>query len=172
METSFQNDEIALADLPDFEAVSFQMVSPKLLWASLLRMSVVFLLLGVGAVVLYYNVTPRQPIVYGGVGLVVLFVINCIRIWCRQAHYGYALREHDIQYKRGFLSIKTTVIPYSRIQHSAVNESFYDKFFGLASWQIYTAGGSGSDISIPGLTPELAKQLSVLLSDKTTTYEG
>ena len=76
-----------------------------------------------------------------------------------QKNMGYALREHDIAFKRGFLFEKITIIPFNRIQHISTSESMLDKFFKISNLNIFTAGGSGSDIDIPGLSPELAAKL-------------
>ena len=54
---------------------------------------------------------------------------------------------------------KITIIPFNRIQHISTSVGILDKFFKIANLNIFTAGGSGSDINIPGLTPEIAARL-------------
>ena len=72
---------------------------------------------------------------------------------------GYALREQDIIFKRGFLFERTTIVPFNRIQHVSVERSFLDKVLNISTLKVFTAGGSGSDISIPGIIPETATSL-------------
>ncbi len=46
-----------------------------------------------------------------------------------------------------------------------------DKMFKISSLKIFTAGGSGGDIIIPGLAPDLAQRLKEALAAKLTTNE-
>ncbi len=79
---------------------------------------------------------------------------------------GYALREKDIIFRRGFLFQKTTVVPFNRIQHVSVERGVIDKTLKLATLRIFTAGGSGSDLDIPALLPETAFSLKEELSNR------
>lgn len=83
-----------------------------------------------------------------------------------QQTYAYALREKDILYRRGFILNKITVVPFNRIQHVTINRDIWDKRLNLSTLNIFTAGGSGSDIRIPGLEPELAMDLKDSLAKK------
>ena len=83
---------------------------------------------------------------------------------------GYALRQKDIIYRRGFLFEKTTVVPFNRIQHVSVEKSVIDKALKLATLKIFTAGGSGSDVSIPGLLPDTAFALKEELSARMSSH--
>jgi len=82
---------------------------------------------------------------------------------------GYAFRQHDVLYKSGIISETTTIIPYSRVQHVALHEGFIARQFGLASIQIFTAGGGNSDIEIPGIEKDKAQNIKQLLMSKLTT---
>lgn len=79
---------------------------------------------------------------------------------------GYALREKDIIFKHGFLFQKTTVVPFNRVQHVSVERSVTDKTLKLATLKVFTAGGSGSDVRIPGLLPDTAFALKEELSNR------
>jgi membrane protein YdbS with pleckstrin-like domain len=72
---------------------------------------------------------------------------------------GYALREKDVLFTRGLIAHKTTVIPLNRIQHVALHEGFLSRMYDLSEVQIYTAGGSSSDLSIPGVPKEEALKI-------------
>jgi membrane protein YdbS with pleckstrin-like domain len=58
------------------------------------------------------------------------------------------------------------VIPYNRIQHVALHEGFISRYFGLAKVEIFTAGGSASDIKIPGIAITQAEDIKQLLMGK------
>lgn len=84
---------------------------------------------------------------------------------------GYLLREKDISYRKGLFFYKLTTVPFNRIQHVEVSQNFIEKTFALASMKIFTAGGSVSDVSIPGLIPEKAHEIEAFLLKKISTHE-
>ena len=69
-------------------------------------------------------------------------------------------------YQHGVISTTTIVIPYNRVQHVALHEGFVARFFGLARIDIFTAGGSSSDIIIPGIAKDQAEDIKQLLMGK------
>ncbi|NJN50245.1 MAG: PH domain-containing protein [Polaribacter sp.] len=78
----------------------------------------------------------------------------------------YLVREKDISFKDGLITRKTTTIPFSRVQHVAINEKVYGRIFGLASLIVYTAGDSASDLEIDGLELEKANQIKEYINEK------
>ncbi len=168
---NFSNPEIDIAGLPHFEAVHFHPISKEYLKKSLLELAISlgFLLVGLGFFIYF------QPIpILNYLAILLLFLIFAFRIWNvikMQEKYGYSLRAKDIIYKRGFIFSRTTVVPFNRIQHATISRGVLDKFFGIATLNIFTAGGSGSDIQIPGLEPELAARLKESLAKKISEDE-
>lgn len=79
---------------------------------------------------------------------------------------SYAIREHDIIYRHGILSVITTVVPFSRIQHVAVLEGFLSGKYGIAAIRVYTAGGSSADIKVAGLPKEIAFGIKEIILGK------
>lgn len=77
---------------------------------------------------------------------------------------GYALRNLDISYKKGWIFFSHITIPFARVQHSEISQGPVDRYFGLVSLQIYTAGGSSSDLKIPGLPRDEAERLRDYIS--------
>ena len=69
-------------------------------------------------------------------------------------------------FRYGIIATNTLVIPYNRVQHVALHEGLVSRFFGLAKIQIFTAGGSSSDIEIPGIAKEQAESIKQLLMGK------
>lgn len=172
MEPQFTNHEISIEDLPQYQAVNFHPISIKERSKSLVQASVFTLVFIVGCLVLLYFV-PFNWFIGGAIALVLFYiVVGYVDTFLKQPYYGYALREHDVVYRRGYITRKVTAMPFNRIQHVAVTESFLDKVFGIASLKIYTAGGSGGDINIPGLKPEAAERLRDTISEKVFTHEN
>ena len=69
-------------------------------------------------------------------------------------------------FKSGVIATTTTIVPYNRIQHVALHEGFISRKYNLAEIQIFTAGGSGSDLEIPGIAKEEAENIKQLLMGK------
>ncbi len=171
MTINFSNHETPLEDLPQFEKVNFNAVSSKLLYKSIFRMFIWIL-----AILTASLVFQDELIETGELTLILslisfFFIINFIDIILRQKFYGFALREKDILFRKGYIMKKIIVIPFNRIQHLSVSISFLDKFFGISSLQIYTAGGNRSDMNIPGLFPDVAQNLKNAISSKVTQDE-
>jgi hypothetical protein len=81
------------------------------------------------------------------------------------------LREKDISYKTGIIFYKQISVTFNRIQHVEVSQGVLGKLFGLSSVKIFTAGGSASDLSIPGLLTADAQKLKAFISEKISQYE-
>ena len=79
---------------------------------------------------------------------------------------GYAVRDKDIIYKSGVFRHTVTAIPFNRIQHVEKSSTPLDRRFGIASLQIFTAGGSGGDLKIHGLPVATAESLRVFILEK------
>ncbi len=102
---------------------------------------------------------------------VLLFISKLVFVILGFPKKGYLLREHDVSYRSGLLIYKLTSIPFNRIQHVEVSQSMIEKSFGLSTVKIFTAGGSISDLSIPGLLPDKAKQIESFLLSKVSQHE-
>lgn len=168
---NFSNQEIDIASLPQYEAVDFHPISGQYLKKALVELAISLGLLIIGLGFLIYF-QPFPMLNYLAIILLVLF--TSFKIWNVfkvQDNYGYALREKDMIYTRGYIISRTTVVPFNRIQHATISRGVLDKFYGIATLNIFTAGGSGSDIKIPGLEPELAARLKESLAKKISEDE-
>lgn len=110
-----------------------------------------------------------QYIVYSG-AIIIIILILFLSI---KNHYkkAYALRQLDIQYRSGYIWQEETIIPFNRIQHCEINRGPLERLFNLASLKVYTAGGSSSDLTIPGLRPEIAQDLKNFIVGNASSYE-
>ena len=165
VETSFRNNTIDISTLPDFEQVALNPVRKKLLTKHLLQTGVWLIIVIAFSVFMYF----QDEILVGGIisGIIILFLIFVVFNFIKkQPRYAYAIREKDLIYKRGFLLSKTTVVSFNRIQHVSINRSVLDKWLDLSTLKIFTAGGSGSDVKIPGLDPTVAEKLKEALAGK------
>ncbi|WBL26916.1 PH domain-containing protein [Zunongwangia sp. HGR-M22] len=171
VETQFSNNTIDIATLPNFEQVAMNPVRAKLLTKHLLQTGVWFLLIIAFGVFMYF----QKEVLVGSIisGILMLFLIFMVFNFIKkQPRYAYAIREKDLIYKRGFLLSKSTVVSFNRIQHVSISRSLLDKWLDLSTLKIFTAGGSGSDVKIPGLDPIIAEKLKETLAGKIANENG
>lgn len=166
-EVPFENVTLDVAALPGLDTQTFVSLDPgyrsyryvmtTLLFGGLFAAYLVVLLLSAG--------WPSLPWLLATFAL--FGVAYGAAMWLVRAGYrvaGYALRTHDISFRRGVIIRRLTVVPFSRVQHSEVQEGAVERSFGLATLLVYTAGGNSSDLSISGLLPAEAHRLKDYVS--------
>jgi membrane protein YdbS with pleckstrin-like domain len=164
---NFTNETIDTARLPRFEEVKFSVLHPSYWKVTLINTFFFFLILAMGlGLLLFFNQGLQVFIVEISVIFFILLftVVLLSRIGFKKK--GFAFRTHDVLYRYGVIATNTVVIPYNRVQHVALHESFISRFFGLAKIEVFTAGGSSSDIQIPGIEIEQAENIKQLLMGK------
>ncbi|MFD0975787.1 PH domain-containing protein [Salinimicrobium gaetbulicola] len=166
-EDKFSNLSIEVASLPRYEEAGLTSLAPNYLLKRNINTLISLLVFSAILAVVYFFLSdfPFYVFLGGGVFLVIIgwsFFTN-FQLMKRN---GYSLRELDIIYKRGFLFEKTTVVPFDRVQHVSVERSLLDKFLNLSTLKVFTAGGSGSDVNIPGLKPGIATSLKEEISER------
>jgi membrane protein YdbS with pleckstrin-like domain len=165
----FNNELIDWDSLPQVQEVSFKplatnyrllsMISAgfsSLFWALVILLSIIFIQLWeffylLLAIVIWVSLTA--------------FLL--LRAWKLYEYKGYALREHDILYKSGWIWKRWVAVPYNRIQHVEIRRGPLEEMLDLRKLQIFTAGGASSDLNISGLAPDQAEQLRLFISVKT-----
>jgi membrane protein YdbS with pleckstrin-like domain len=165
----FTNNSVSFETLPKFESVPLQPLNRDYLNVVYIGNAVFAILLSIGALIFLWVKEESQPLILPTVGAIVILI--ALLFWLSTISFrkkGYALREKDILFQKGILSRTTTVIPFSRIQHVALHEGFLSRMYQLSELQIYTAGGSSSDLHIPGLPKEQAEQMKTFLLQKIT----
>ena len=76
------------------------------------------------------------------------------------------MREHDVVFQSGVISQTTTIVTNNRVQHVALHQGVLSRMYGLASIELFTAGGSTSDLKIKGLRLEDAMKIKESVSLK------
>ena len=79
---------------------------------------------------------------------------------------GFALRTHDLVYRNGWLFEKLHVVPLIKVQHCQVKKGPLERRYGLSALRVYTAGVSGADLVLEGLTDEQALTMKDWLLQK------
>lgn len=165
----FTNNTILISDLPKFEEVQLKAIQPAYYKVILINIGIVFTLLGIGLGVLSFfksDFFPNRVWLLIGAGYVIAFAISILFSNLSFKYRGFAFREHDAIYKSGVISQTTTIVPYKRIQHVALHQGLFSRYFGLASLELFTAGGSSTDLEINGLTLEEAQRYKIWIIQK------
>lgn len=164
---NFTNETINTTQLPRFEDVQLTPLHPSYWKVIVANLAFFFLVLGIGAGTAIYLIEDVRPysITIGIIYIVLALLLFAVyRVSFKNR--GYAFRTHDVIYRSGAISITTTIIPYNRVQHAALHEGWLERYFGLASVEVFTAGGLNSDIKIPGIEKEHAENIKQLLMGK------
>ncbi|MDH3338473.1 MAG: PH domain-containing protein [Gammaproteobacteria bacterium] len=163
----FRNPEIELDDLPDMEDLEWQPMHRHYVRRMLLeRLIFAFVLLAASFVPTIASGGKFAPTVPLWV-LAIIFALPYLS-WplVSVPRRGYVVRDKDIVFKSGVFWRSVTAVPFNRVQHVETSNTPLDRKFGLANLQIFTAGGSGGDLSISGLGADIAEQLRVYILDK------
>lgn len=167
----FRNAPVVLGDLPAVDQGPFERVDSKYL----LQQRAMWLVFGtVAAIIASFaaTVVPEVPRWFGAIagGAALLVVIGA---WVLEgqafAYRGVLLRDHDVSFRRGLIGRRTVTVPFSRVQHVAVERGPLDRIFGLATVAVFTAGAGGADARIDGLAPYQADRLRATLVQRTET---
>lgn len=164
---NFTNTTIDTTQLPRFEEVQFSKLHPDYWKVILINTAILFLVLGTAMGLVFYLAKEiADARIYIAIAFTVLVVLTFIFSRIGFKKRGFAFREHDVLFQNGVIATKTIVIPYNRVQHVALHEGLVSRYFGLARVEIFTAGGSSSDIEIPGIEKEQAENIKQLLMGK------
>ena len=165
--TPFTNDVMNISDLPKYEEVTTTPIQRNYWKVIMINLFLSFLIIGSALVISALYIPDLKPFSwYIIAGFVLLMGLITILQKIAFNKKSYALRERDIIYRSGILANHTIIIPFNRIQHVGMNEGFISRFYGLAQLQIFTAGGSSSDLKISGLLKEEAETIREAIMQK------
>jgi membrane protein YdbS with pleckstrin-like domain len=167
MENNFINEPIDTSSLPRFEDVQLTPVDKRYLKIILLNITGAYVVVGIMAAAAFYFIEESGPfIVHSVIGYMILILLTLLISWVSFKNKAYSFRTYDVIYRDGAIAITTTIIPYNRVQHVAIQEGWLARILGLAEVHIFTAGGDRSDIQIPGIEKKDAENIKQLLMGK------
>ncbi len=116
-----------------------------------------------------------QPQAWMGASSValLLFYLILMLVWVprRVRLTQYLLRPLDVHMRTGYWWRNTTSVAINRIQHLEITQGPVERALGLSTLVLYTAGGFQSDLKLPGLDTEVARQLKAELLHQVTQEE-
>ncbi len=159
---TFSNPALAWEEIPRFQNLELQQVMPaykKIMWVERIILWLI-LVIGASAILFFSSVADKHWWIFGG-GLLLAVLLGVLLFTANKAfqNMGYALRKHDLVFRKGWLFEKLHIIPLKKIQHCQVKRGPLERRYGLASLKIFTAGGAGADITLNGLTQQDAERL-------------
>ncbi len=171
---NFTNSILLPENLPKVDSKTFNALDRKYLTILFIRIAFFFLLTsGILIAILFLaeDIPTRITGILAGSAILVITVFSAVVSVLGFPRKGYLVRDKDISFQRGLITYRLTTISFNRIQHVEVNQGILAKIFRLSSVKIYTAGGSSSDLSIPGLPAVEAQRLKAFLSNKISEHE-
>jgi len=167
---NFTNLQIETESLPKVEDLVLKPISKSYFNIIILNQLALYaLLIGLVFGVRYFIEKEEEVQLNLGYMLAIVLgfcIVNFVVSFLAFKKRKYAIREHDVVYSKGLIIHSVTTVPMSRIQHVEESRSWLARHFGLATLKIFTAGESGSDLSIKGLPHLEAKQIKEIISNK------
>ncbi|MCF8371914.1 MAG: PH domain-containing protein [Bacteroidales bacterium] len=170
----FENQQIDTNKLPKLEEVEYLPLLNNYKYLVMIQWTIFVLFLA--GLFLGFHTIQEESLPFISIlgfysGLTVLYILRLFLIIKAFPLKGYSLRQHDIIFRTGLIIRKITSIPFNRIQHSEVRQSFLARLLKITRLKIYTAGGSTSDLSIHGLSPNEAARIKDFLSKTVASHE-
>lgn len=116
----------------------------------------------VGALVLETAVKGEGLFPSGIIAGPVLLIALALIIRIPQTRYnarGYQISADRLRVVRGLMFRSDTVVPFGRVQHIDVAQGPLERFFGIATLTLHTAGNHNASVSLPGLGEGLAREM-------------
>ncbi len=103
------------------------------------------------------------PLVWTIVGVFALW--SCLWPLISVPRRGYIVREKDILYRSGVLWRSVRTFPFNRVQHTRLDSTPLDRWFGLASVSVFPAGAHSGQ-RIRGFSRTTAERLRIYISER------
>lgn len=121
---------------------------------------------GVFAGILYTFTGPVSAVI-----IPVFVLIGVLYGLKRYSNWGFKVVEDHLYIEHGVIKKTYSMVPYVRVQHIDTDRGPIDRFLGLSTLRVYTAGSKGADIRIPGLDKQDASELQKKLRDAAISSE-
>lgn len=171
MTMNFTNPQIGIDKLPSTVSLEYESLEKSFEKYSVVTTFAWMLLVEAGLIAAIYFIAKGSQD-YLIVMIVVAFILLFVLVFFAKLSYkyeGYAVRQRDITYKSGIFFKTITTLPYTRIQHMEISQGPLEKLFSLHSLSIFTAGGSGSDVVVHGLSIAKANDIKAFISERSVT---
>ena len=170
MEEQFENEQVGIEALPRVQNIQFIQLEPAYLKVRMWTVMIIFTILLIPLGIFIYHQFDELPTfvlaIIGGLWFLLMswsFAVTYFGF----SKKGYALRSKDVLYRSGLIWRSQTVIPFNRVQHCEVSQGPIARWMKVASLEVFTAGGTNSDMTIPGLQPNVAYRMKDFIIQQT-----
>lgn len=176
---TFTNDDIDLAQMPRFEEAEQHSLSPKHRTTNMALAGFLFVLVALIVSVIRFLPFVALPEHLYDLYPVILGAFALLALWDAGYHFfadplkSYSLRELDVSYSSGLIFRKAVNQPMLRIQHIELTRGPVERMVGLATLEVFSAGGAIHTFKIPGLEVDTAVQIrQFILEHKDLSRHG
>ncbi len=161
----FSNNQLNVEDIPNLQSLALLPISKKYRAINIFSIGLIALvLLSIATGIKYQPFWSIPEDLLKAYPYIVTAIVALATIWALYHVFAdvrifYAIREQDISKLSGLIFRKLSCQPILRVQHVEVNRGPLDRWAGLASLQVFSAGGEMHTFEIPGLTLDKAEQL-------------
>ncbi len=160
---TFSNPALTWDELPRHQSLELRQVMPAYKKIMMIERAILWLGISISAsTAMFFSFdTEKKPWMILVSGLLLAALLGILIFTANRAfqNMGYALRKHDLVFRKGWLFEKLHIVPLKKIQHCQVKRGPLERRYGLASLKIFTAGGEGDGIALSGLTQQEAERL-------------
>lgn len=169
--TAFSNDQLDPEGVPALAALVLTDVSPRYRIVNVsLALCITTLLMAIVCTLRFQSffVLPeplRLAFPFVLTGIVTLGVLWIAYHILADVRVKYSVREQDLNLQSGLIFQTLACQPILRVQHVEIKRGPLARLAGLASLQVFSAGGALHTFEIPGLPVESAQQLRQFVLD-------
>ncbi len=166
---TFQNPPLCVAELPQLAILEWQALAQNYRSLTLLVDSIAILILTALWLVIWLQPfwslpqTLSHVVLWGGLAITSGAIVNLVYDYYAIPLQAYALRQHDLSFRSGIFFRKSVTQPILRIQHIELKQGPLERKAGLATLQVFSAGGATQTFEIPGVTLATAESIRQLI---------
>ncbi|MFT5756535.1 MAG: membrane protein YdbS with pleckstrin-like domain [Alteromonadaceae bacterium] len=175
----FTNDQITSKHRPNIDDIDMLLLDKKYPKANRIILSLTTLVCALLFLSIYFQPFIALTTVFSLVVPIIGGIITTILILLTLYHSvadplkSYALRSHDLSYFSGLIFKKMVTQPITRIQHIELKQGPIERRIGLATLQVFSAGGAMHTFEIPGLSLTTAQHIrQYILQHKDSVQYG
>ncbi|WP_192021409.1 PH domain-containing protein [Shewanella sp. WPAGA9] len=138
-----------------------------------LQISIIVLII-LTAIMVMMNIQHTQPL--ADILIAVTAITSIGTLWislkyqaAKKVYYG--VLKHELVMRKGLWWVKTTTLPFSRLQHVSLSQNPIQRQFSLATLKCFSAGSGAAEINLPGLKFETAEHLRQHLLHRATSHQ-
>lgn len=140
----------------------YQPVDPAFKTYMRIHTSITFLIfIALCVVALFLPWSLPNWIPYTALGCLIFLWLGLLIFWVPRRYKvtQYYVAEDETGFRVGALWHREVAVTFNRLQHIELARGPIERWLGISRLLLYTAGGQGADLSMPGLPAEKAEEI-------------